>query len=154
MGRASGVSLRRSLGRRGTWQPAYFLILRFSLFIAGFSPTSPSVGGFRVQCGPSLGHALSEILSLFISLELLDEHSEAVRITYAGCVPTATLDWSSIESAPLQELFKGVYNRSSVEERLKQMLYSLLDKAEQVQRRPEDGGALGLSNPARSKVRE
>jgi len=119
------------------------------------TPTSPSVGRFRVQCGPSQGHALSEVLSIFIRLELLDEHSEAVQITCGGYVSRDTLEWSSLDSATLQELFKGVYNQSSVEERLKQMLYSLLDKAQQVRRQPENGGgALWLSDPARSEVKE
>jgi serine/threonine protein kinase len=120
------------------------------------APTGFTAGRFKVQFCASEDHALSEMLSIFVSLELLDEHSEAVRISYAGAVSKAAVDWPSLKPSYSQELFKGVYNQPSVDAKLKQVLYELLDKAQQVQRRSADSGSMPiwLTDVLRGEVKE
>jgi serine/threonine protein kinase len=107
-------------------------------------PLNASTGRFRIHFGSSPDHALSEVLSLFITLELLDENSEAVSIRYAGATCAYGLDWDSTADGNFRQLFKGVYNQTAVSERLKEMLYTLLDKAQQVTRSEADSD---LSKP-------
>jgi hypothetical protein len=119
------------------------------------APTGYTTGRFKVQFCASADHALSEMLSIFISLELLDEHSEAVRISYAGAVSDAALDWRMLEPSYFRELFRGVYNQSAVDEKLKGTLYALLDRAQQLQRGTVDGSTpIWLTVGAGSETRE
>jgi hypothetical protein len=93
-----------------------------------------SIGRFKVNFSCSPEHALTEVLSIFFAIELLDENSEAVSISYSAAVSQADLDWELVNSANSRVLFKGVYNQVAVGERLKQVLYSLLDGAQQISR--------------------
>jgi serine/threonine protein kinase len=119
------------------------------------APTGYTTGRFKIQFCASIEHALSEVLSIFVALELLDEHSEAVRITYAGAVSAAALDWETLEPAYFRELFKGVYNQSSVDEKIREMLYALLDGAQEVQRSLADRSIpIWLTVAARNEKKE
>jgi hypothetical protein len=92
------------------------------------------VGKFRVHFSASREHALSEVLSVFVVLELIDENSEAARVSYAAAAATLPVEWESSSERYFEELFKGVYNQAAVAERVKEMLYKVLDRAQQVQR--------------------
>jgi hypothetical protein len=111
------------------------------LEIHDVTPLKPNIGGFRILFRPSPEHALSEVLSIFISLELLDENSEAVRVFCAAAVSATPLEMPPGDSLHTQEVFKGVYNRASVSEKLRGMLYQMFDEAQQVQRTAEVGSA-------------
>jgi eukaryotic-like serine/threonine-protein kinase len=94
-------------------------------------PGSAGTGAFKIQFGPSTDHALSGFLSIFINLELLDQNSEAIRISCAGVLSDSPQDLSTSISSSFKELFKGVYNQSLVYEKLRTMLYTFLDRAQQ-----------------------
>jgi len=103
------------------------------LEIHDFALERANVGGFKIQFHPSSEHTLPNFLSIFIILELFDENSEAAKILCAAGVSAAPMETLSFASLSTQELFKGVYNRTSVSGRLKAMLYRALDKAQQTQ---------------------
>jgi len=103
-------------------------------------PPNTFTARFKVNFGSSPDHVLPEVLSIFFTLELLDENSEAVKISYAGATCPNGLDWEVADPVNFRRLFKGVYNQAAVGERLKQMLYKLLDHAQQT-KRTETGAA-------------
>jgi serine/threonine protein kinase len=107
-------------------------------------PPSSSSARFRVHFASSADHALAEVLSLFFTIELLDENSEAVTISYAGAISPAGLDWESAEQHNFCCLFKGVFNQVAVGDRLRQTLYRILDRAQQTNRVEQD---LELNQP-------
>jgi eukaryotic-like serine/threonine-protein kinase len=97
-------------------------------------PANVVTGRFRIHFPASTDHALSEVLTIFVTLELLEDASEAVKISYAAGASQIALDWKAVEVSRFCPLFKGVYNQVSVTEKVKAMLYRLLDAAQQVQR--------------------
>jgi len=100
-------------------------------------PANIMTGRFRIHFCASVDHALSEILSVFVTLELLDENSEAVKISYAAATFQIPLDWEATSASHFCSLFKGVYNQVAVNEKLREVLYKLLDQAQQAQRTGE-----------------
>jgi hypothetical protein len=103
------------------------------LEVHDFAQEGTNLGGFKVQFRPSPEHPLQNFLSIFITLELLDESSEAIKVFCAAGVSATPMETPPFDLLSAQELFKGVYNRTSVGERLKAMLYRAFDKAQQVQ---------------------
>jgi hypothetical protein len=95
------------------------------------TPGSAGTGAFKIQFGSSTDHALSGFLSIFINLELLDQNSEAIRISCAGVLSDSPHDLPTSISSSFKELFKGVYNQSLVDQKLRTMLYTFLDRAQQ-----------------------
>jgi serine/threonine protein kinase len=110
-------------------------------------PPNANAGRFRVHLCASAQHALPQTLSIFLAVELLDQSSEAIRISYSAAISQAPLDWDLADSAHFQEFFKGVYNQSAVNQRLKTMLYALLDQAQAQSPQAEPKSILWLTGP-------
>jgi eukaryotic-like serine/threonine-protein kinase len=100
-------------------------------------PVDVMTGRFRIHFSASDSHALCEVLSVFVNMELLEENSEAVKISYAAATSKGPLDWEATSVARFRVLFKGVYNQIAVNEKLRETLYQLLDQAQQATATPD-----------------
>jgi hypothetical protein len=100
--------------------------------------TAPVLGRFSVSFKPSTECNLSESISIFLEIELLDNGSEAVKITYIAGIGETSLSWDLALAEPFSEIFRGVYNQRALSERLQAVLYGALDKAQIMQRSSKD----------------
>jgi hypothetical protein len=125
------------------------------LEVHDLAPERSNQGGIKIQFRPSSDHALSDVLSIFVHLELLSENSEAVRISYTAAISQNPLEEPIPAIPSMEQLFKGVFNQAAVSERLKTMLYSMFDRAQQAKCNPTDSvTTVWLSMPMQEEVWE
>lgn len=86
---------------------------------------------FQLNFAASTDHALSNVLSVFIVVELLDENAEAARISYGAAMARQAIEFQAANENHFCELYKGVYNQVAVSEKVKSMLYRMFDLAQQ-----------------------
>jgi serine/threonine protein kinase len=80
----------------------------------------------------SPGHSLHLAIYLIILISLLDGSDEIMEIKYSGLASSDPISETGIESSDHETLYKGPFNEAIIEERISLLLYSLIEKAQQL----------------------
>jgi hypothetical protein len=102
----------------------------------------PEQAHFLVLFQPSPEHELNQPLSVWFSVSLLDQQSKAIQLLCAAAAGFVQLERDAIAGRAGTVIFEGVFEESVVRTIIQDVLYPLLDDAQQIQLPSEKSGGV------------
>lgn len=95
--------------------------------------TKSSVASIIACFRPSLRHHLYATVNLCVSISLLYERDEIVNLRFVALASDECIQELDLDPFDIESLFAGPYEQKAIEDRMKVLLWTLIDKGQEFQ---------------------